>query len=80
PWHRPRSRTALPPTTGRSPPTCAARFSTAAARQSEGEGMPSFFAERFGGRQPARVGQFVNPPAITDPSYGEHARQPRTCR
>ncbi|MEE1845201.1 MULTISPECIES: hypothetical protein [unclassified Streptomyces] len=46
----------------------------------EGEGMPSFFAERFGGRQPARVGQFVNPPAITDPSYGEHARQPRTCR
>ncbi|MFD8822946.1 hypothetical protein ACFV1C_11385, partial [Streptomyces sp. NPDC059605] len=73
------SRTALPPTTGRSPPTCAARFSTA-ARQSEGEGMPSFFAEWFGGRQPARVGQFVNPSAITDPSYGEHACQPRTCR
>ncbi len=42
--------------------------------------MPSFFAELFGGRQPARVGQFVNPPAITDPSFGEHARQPRTCR
>ncbi|MFI2028302.1 hypothetical protein [Streptomyces buecherae] len=53
----------------------AARFSTA-ARQSEGEGMPSFFAERFGGRQPARVDQFVNPSAITDPSYGEHVRQP----
>ncbi|MET9120541.1 hypothetical protein [Streptomyces sp. NPDC004528] len=42
--------------------------------------MPSFFAERFGGRQPARAGQFVNSPTITDPSYGEHARQSRTCR
>ncbi|WP_432184005.1 hypothetical protein [Streptomyces tendae] len=42
--------------------------------------MPSFLAEPFGGRQPARVGQFVDPPAITDPSYGEHARQTRTGR
>ncbi|MGY4275525.1 hypothetical protein ACVILE_001705 [Streptomyces sp. M18.1] len=38
--------------------------------------MPSFFAERFGGRQPAHVAQLLNPPTITTPSHGENARHP----
>ncbi len=38
--------------------------------------MLPFFAERFGGRQPAHVAQFLNPPTITAPSHGENALHP----